>query len=198
MVYPKFSHLGSPFGQSFTSDRVLLQTPLEVDSIKGATFHGLLHILLKDPAVCLELNRSLLVEGILRVRFQEEILKTIDYGVDCQHWFPVLSENVETDVALEVDVRVVNLRLALHLWWFVGICGSYFEGECEYSAPVEALIGVDDKLEVEQIVNVGELCLAGLRKLQLIQVLGDPELCCAGSLLGGGPFISFLLLLSLQ
>ena len=72
------------------------------------------------------------------------------------------------------------------------ICRSYFERECKYSAPVEALqkhthytvalvpvgilrggylIWVDDELEVEQVVHVRELRLACLRKLQLIQVL---------------------------
>ena len=80
-----------------------------------------------------------------------------------------------------------------YLGWFVRICRSYFERECKYSAPVEALqkhthytvalvpvgilrggyylIWVDDELEVEQVVHVRELRLACLRKLQLIQVL---------------------------
>jgi len=181
-VHPKVSHLGSPLehvGTTLQKPRPKpqclgsksFQTSLEVDAVKGATFHSLLHILLKHPPVCLKLHRSLLVQGILRIGFQEEILKAIDYGVDCQHRFPVLSEDVEADVALKVDVGVVHLRLALHLGWFVRISRSYFERECKYSAPVEALIWVDDELEVEQVVHVRELRLACLRKLQLIQVL---------------------------
>ena len=36
-------------------------------------------------------------------------------------WLPVLSEDVEADVAVEVDVRVVDLGRALHLRGFVGV-----------------------------------------------------------------------------
>ena len=92
-----------------------------INYLRTITFHSLLHILLKHPPVCLKLHRSLLVQGILRVGFlkcdkilhnlmptkvaikyqnkgthQEEILKAIDYGVDCQHRFPVLEDPEST------------------------------------------------------------------------------------------------------
>ena len=71
------------------------------------------------------------------------------------------------------------------------ICGSYFECKGKDTAPVESLekrililqnifdvgsqflylIWVDDKLEVEEVVHIGELCFAGFGKLQFVQVL---------------------------
>ena len=64
-----------------------------------------------------------------------------------------LSEDVKADIALEVNVGMVNLSLTFHLWteytnlcishshlgWFVRISRSYFERECKDSTPVEAL-----------------------------------------------------------
>ena len=71
------------------------------------------------------------------------------------------------------------------------ICGSYFECKGKDTAPVESLekrililqnifdvgsqffylIRVDNKLEVEEVVHIGELCFAGFWKLQFVQVL---------------------------
>ena len=71
------------------------------------------------------------------------------------------------------------------------ICGSYFECKGKDTAPIESLemgifilqdifdvgsqffylIRVDNKLEVEEVVHIGELCFAGFWKLQFVQVL---------------------------
>lgn len=57
----------------------------------------------------LKLVGGFLVERILRIGFQEEVLKSVDDGVDRQNGFPVLAEDVQADVALQVDVWMVNL-----------------------------------------------------------------------------------------
>ena len=36
-------------------------------------------------------------------------------------WLPIFSEDVEADVAVEVDVGMVDLGNTLHLWSFVRI-----------------------------------------------------------------------------
>ena len=50
------------------------------------------------------------------------------------------------------------------------------EREGELSAAVESLVRLDDQLEVEEVVRVGELGPAGLRQLQLVDVFRDAEL----------------------
>jgi hypothetical protein len=43
-------------------------------------------------------------------------------SVQIQDGLPVLPENVETDVAFEIDVGVVDLLCALYFWGVVGVC----------------------------------------------------------------------------
>ena len=49
------------------------------------------------------------VQGVVRVWVVEEIDQAVDDGVDVEDGLPVLAQNVEADVALRVDVRVVDL-----------------------------------------------------------------------------------------
>lgn len=51
-----------------------------------------------------------LVQWIISVRLQEEILQTNHDRIEVQHWLPVFSQDVETDVSFEVHVRVVDLH----------------------------------------------------------------------------------------
>ena len=50
------------------------------------------------------------VEGIVRIRLAEEKLKTKANGVDGEDGFPVVTQNVQTHIALRVDVGMVNLH----------------------------------------------------------------------------------------
>lgn len=50
-----------------------------------------------------------LVQRVVRVGFQEEVLQTDHDRVQVEHGFPVLAQDVEAHVSLEVDIRVVNL-----------------------------------------------------------------------------------------
>jgi len=125
----------------------LLETPLKVDSVQVSSLHRLLNILFKQPPVGLELQRGLLVQRIFRVGLQEKVLEPIDYGVDGENRFPVLSEDVQADVALQVDIGVVHLRLALHLRGLMRVGSSNLETECELTMSIKALIRVDHKFE---------------------------------------------------
>lgn len=54
--------------------------------------------------------------------------------IQIQHRLPVLTKNVQADVPLKVDVRVVDLVRALDLWWLVGEVRVDGKGEFERSA----------------------------------------------------------------
>lgn len=58
---------------------------------------------------------------------QKQVLKSIHYRVDRQHRFPVLAQDVQADISLQIDVRMVHLRLAFHLWRLVWIVGAHLE-----------------------------------------------------------------------
>jgi len=117
----------------------LLETPLKVDAIQMSTLHRLLHVLLEQSPVRLQLQCSFLVQRVFRVGLQEEVLEPIHYGVDGEDGLPVLPEDVQTDIALQVYVGVVHLRLALDLWWFMRVCCPYLEAECKLAMSIKAL-----------------------------------------------------------
>ena len=75
----------------------------------------------------MKLLRCFLVERILWVGLQEEVLEAIHDGVDCEYRFPVLSQDIETNVAIQVNVRMVHFVLALYLGWLVRVGGSNLE-----------------------------------------------------------------------
>jgi hypothetical protein len=51
-------------------------------------------VLFEGSSIRLQFMRGLLVQGILGIGLEEEVLEAIDNGVDGEHGFPVLAENV--------------------------------------------------------------------------------------------------------
>jgi hypothetical protein len=56
-------------------------------------------------------SRRTLVQRIIGVGLEEEVLKSDHDGVQVEDGLPVFTQDVEADVALEVEVGVVDLRL---------------------------------------------------------------------------------------
>lgn len=50
-----------------------------------------------------------LVQGIVRIWFEEEVLQSNHHRIQVEHRFPVFSKDVQTNVALEVDIWMINL-----------------------------------------------------------------------------------------
>jgi hypothetical protein len=50
-----------------------------------------------------------LVQRIVRIRFEEEVLQSNHHRIQVEHGFPVFSKDVQTNVALEVDIWMVDL-----------------------------------------------------------------------------------------
>ena len=42
--------------------------------------------------------------------YKEQELEPVEDGVDAQHWLPVLPQDVEANVAVQVDVGVIHLE----------------------------------------------------------------------------------------
>lgn len=58
-----------------------------------------------------------MVERVVRIRFVEKIDEAVNDGVDVEDRAPIFTEDVQTDLPLQVDVRVVDLRLTFDLGW---------------------------------------------------------------------------------
>ena len=71
-----------------------------------------------------------LVQRIVRIRFEEEVLQSNHHRIQVEHRFPVFSKDVQTNVALEVDIWVVDLnekmyeglRVLTVLWLLPSVC----------------------------------------------------------------------------
>jgi hypothetical protein len=134
----------------------LQQHPVERLALDLSTAHGRADVPAEAVPVGHEIVGGLLVERIAGVGLEEEELQADDDGVQVEDGLPVLAQNVQTDVALEVDVGVVDLLFALDLRRLVREVLADGEGEVELAALVESLVGRDREGEVEDVVGVWE------------------------------------------
>ena len=70
-----------------------------------------------------------MVEGIVRIGFVKQVNESVNDRVNVEDGFPVFAQNVEAHLALQVNVWVVNLGLAFHLWGGMGIVGWNDKGK---------------------------------------------------------------------
>lgn len=80
-------------------------------------------------------------------------------SIEVQHRLPVLAQNVQAHLALEVDVGVVYLLSAEHLGGLVRKVLVDGKVKGESAAAVHALVGLDGKDKVEDVVGVWEVGL---------------------------------------
>jgi hypothetical protein len=143
---------------------LLQHHPVERLSLDLATAHRRAHVPPEAVPVGHEVVGGFLVQRVAGVGLEEEELQADDYGVEVEDRLPVFAQDVEADVALEVDVRVVDLLFALDLWRLVREVLADGEGEVELAAFVETLVGRNGECKVENIVRVREGSLHGARE----------------------------------
>lgn len=115
-------------------------------------------------------------------------LETNDNRVQVEYGLPVLSQDVQAHVSLQVDVRMVDLLHALHLGRVMGEVLVDLEVEIEAAAFVHALVRVDSELEVEDIVGIGEMCFHGRAEGELFEIYKHLSVCVAERMHGRVPF----------
>jgi hypothetical protein len=134
----------------------LQEHPVKRFPLDLPTTHRRAHIPLEPIPVRHQVVRSLLVQRIASIRFQEQKLQSHHDSVQVKNRLPVLAQDIEADIPLEVDVGVVDLLFTLYFRRFVGEVLADGEGEVELAAFVEAFVGGDSEGKVEDVVGVGE------------------------------------------
>ena len=86
-------------------------------------------------------------------------LQSNNNSIQIEHRFPIFPQNIETDIPLQIDIRMINLLHAFHLRWVMREILIDREGKAECSALVHALVGLDREGEVEDVVCVREVRL---------------------------------------
>lgn len=115
------------------------ETAFEVLAADSSATHCFADILFKETPIGLQDFSSLFVEWVFRIGFQKQVLQSIHNGVDCKDRFPIFAQDVETDVAFQIDVRVIDFSLALDFGSLMWIVGIHFKTEREAAVFVEAL-----------------------------------------------------------
>jgi len=163
-----------------------LEHPLKALSLDSPTRHSRPNIPLESLPVHLQVLRCSLVQRITRVRLEEQKLQAHDDGVQVEHGLPIFAQNVEADLALEIDVGVVDLLLAEDFGRVVREILVDGEGEGEAATFVHAFVRLDCEREVEDVVRVGKIGLHGraegeFGKIFLYAELGGGDLLLLGS-----------------
>lgn len=151
---------------------ILLHDAVVRDALDAATSHAGAHVALESITVACQVLGCLLVQRIAGIGLEEQELQTDDDSVQIEHWLPVLAQDVQAHVSLEVDVGVVDLLRALDLWRLVWEVLADVECEVEAAVLVHALIRCDGQAEVQDVVGVREGRRHGATERQF------REICC--------------------
>ena len=66
-----------------------------------------------------------MIKRVIWVGLDEKEDQAQNDWVHSKHWLPVSAQDVEADVAICVDVGMVDGRVAVDLWGFMGIVEGY-------------------------------------------------------------------------
>lgn len=116
------------------------------------------------------------VQRIICIWFQEQVLKSCHDGIEVQYRLPVFSKDVEADIAVEVEIRMVNLRTGcsasstysiyqsgahhlctLDFWRLMGIVVVDFEREVVRAILVHAFETVQCRLCKHNLASRGQV-----------------------------------------
>merc|ERR1712071_468439 len=98
----------------------------------------------------------LVVQWIVRIRFVIQENQSINNRIDIQNRFPILPQDVQTNLPLKVDIWMINLGITVYLRRCVGIVIWYVKFEFVGGILPKAGIRCYGNFEEGQIVGVGK------------------------------------------
>lgn len=111
-----------------------------------------------------------MIERVVRVGLVKEINEAINDGIDIQYGLPVLPQNVQTDLAFQVNVGMVDPSLAFDLGRGMRIVSWNGKDKLVRCACPVARVGRDFDRKGGQVVGVGEINLSHLASVQTCNV----------------------------
>lgn len=126
---------------------ILFEDPVEMDASHTSSCHAVPDSSPETVPILRQILRSILVQWVTCIWLEEQKLHSYDRRVQVQYWLPFFSEDVQTHVALQIDVWVVDLLRALYFRWLVRIVLAHVEGEVKDAAFVDTLVRRDGKVE---------------------------------------------------
>ena len=115
--------------------RRLPQSPelREGSAIDRSAPHRAIHVSFKGRLILAHQLRACDVKRVARIRLVEEQAHPVDDRVQIQHRLPILSQDVDANAAILVEVRVVARSRQRNLWGLVWV--TCLEGDPELVSP---------------------------------------------------------------
>ena len=118
-----------------------------MDPVQYASAQSSDHQPLELVHVLAEEFGGLRVERIVRIGFVEQVNESVNDAVNVQNGFPIFAKNVETNLALQINVGVVYFGFANALGRFVRIVLRNGEGKVVRGALPVSRIGRNRNIE---------------------------------------------------
>jgi len=110
------------------------------------------------------------------VWMREKMIQPIDDGVDVQNRFPVLPQNIEANISLQINIWMINLRFAFHLWCLMRVNRRYTECEREGPPYIITFIRPNSDFKVHKIVfAIWKRYDCSLGQVQLADIFVQPQ-----------------------
>lgn len=74
--------------------------------------------------------------------------------VQVQDWLPIFPEDVQTNIALQVNIGMINLLSAFDLWRVMREVLVYCEREYKAATLIHALVRFDRKCKIKDVVRI--------------------------------------------
>ena len=74
-----------------------------------------------------------MVQWVIRVGLQEEENQSHDHIANIKHRFPIGTQNIQTHVAFNIDVRMIDICITVYHRCFVRVLRWHSNGEVELS-----------------------------------------------------------------
>lgn len=134
------------------------------------TFQSAAHNPLELVAVVAEQFSSLTIQRIVGVGLIEEIYEAVDDGVDVQYRLPILLQNVQANVAFQINVWMIDFSLAQDFGRLVGILRMDMEVEDIPSSCPVACVRTDCHCEVCKIVWIRKVNFCGISRVKFSDI----------------------------
>jgi hypothetical protein len=111
-----------------------------------------------------------MIEGILWIGLIKQKAQSINDGIDIQDGLPIFSQNVETDLAIEINVGMINFGIAFHLWGRMRIMRWNGKSKVVGSVSPVASVGSNNDVKGRQVIGIGEFDFHHLAAVQFRNV----------------------------
>ena len=111
-----------------------------------------------------------MVERVVGVGLQEQKVEAEDDCTDAKDGLPVCTQDVQTHIALQVNIGVVDLGVAVHLGRLMRVVSRHCEGEVVLCSTPQGRPFLDCQINIElhDVIRLSEVDSGVLGQIQFV------------------------------